>query len=128
MKRALVLVVVLLASVTLTTTLAFSQKTIELKHFNWRPEDLEKWGKIYDEFMQENPDIKLIDDPIPAANYFNNLEINLEGKQADPICSIWQNGCRRTFPKWSRCRAAWAGRSCRLRSRVWRKFRAQPGV
>jgi len=91
MKRAFVLVVVLLASVTLTATLAFSQKTIELKHFNWRPEDLEKWGKIYDEFMQENPDIKLIDDPIPAANYFNNLEINLEGKQADPICSIWQN-------------------------------------
>lgn len=92
MKRAFFCILLSFVILAFAATLAFSQgKAIELKHFNWRPEDFEKWGKIYDEFMKTNPDIKLIDDPIPADKYFNNLEINLEGKQADPIVSIWQN-------------------------------------
>ena len=91
MKKAIVIILLSLAIISVTATVAFAQKPIELKHYNWRPEDLDKWGKIYAEFMKTNPDIKLVDDPIPADRYFNNLEINLEGKQADPICSIWQN-------------------------------------
>lgn len=66
-------------------------EVIELKHFTWRPEDVEKWQKIYDVFEQEYPNIKMINDPIPADRYFRNLEVNLEGGEADPIVNIWQN-------------------------------------
>jgi hypothetical protein len=56
-------------------------KGVVLKHSNWRPEDLDKWGAIYAEFMKDNPDIQLVDDPMPADRYFNNMEINAEGGQ-----------------------------------------------
>ena len=61
MKKTLAWSLVIIGILTITVfSLVGSQQdavaddVVELKHFNWRPEDLEKWGKVYDEFQRRN--------------------------------------------------------------------------
>ena len=66
-------------------------EVVEIKQFTWRPEDLEKWNKIYEEFNKEYPNIKLVNDPLPADTYWAVLETNGIGGELDTVFSIWQN-------------------------------------
>jgi ABC-type sugar transport system, periplasmic component len=73
------------------TTATTTGEVVTIKQNYWSPEEGPKWEAIYKEFNKKYPNIKMVFDGVTTDVYFNNLETNWEGGQADPLVTLWQD-------------------------------------
>ena len=64
---------------------------------SWRTEDIPQMRRIFDKFTSEHPNIRVLYDPVPAAEYDDVLSAQLEGRTAPDIFYLRSYGVSRTL-------------------------------